>query len=125
MDTDLKQDLARLTKEVIGLRNELRADYVPRDEQNQRRRQAAIIVVVAMLLSLTVENTAITRCFLSRPGGLEYRVCSLAFPGYGEARKVGDVRLGQFNELLEGIPANAEKIKQLQDRIDRLEHRRR
>lgn len=110
--TEVVEVVEALRGEVQGLR----ADLVPRDELRQRWRRGVVTVLVAAALTLTVENVGISRCFLSRPEGLERRACGIAFPGSDGARRQGDARLAQFGELLRRIPEQERRITELERR---------
>lgn len=94
-------------------------------EDNARiRKRVAFTIVASVLLAffatLTVNNVAITRCFLT--GAQRHSaICNTVFPGYNEAVDEGNDRLRKFNQLLKQIPLNVRKNKEQDDRLDRLE----
>jgi hypothetical protein len=108
-----------LRAEVKGLRE----DLVPRDELATRRRRAVAIILAAALLTMTVENSALSACFLSppAPGSVGRTTCGVAFPGYADAMRQGDERLARFREVLSQIPRNATANADQDARIKRLE----
>jgi hypothetical protein len=108
-----------LRDEVKGLRR----DLVPRDELRTARRRAVAIILTAALLTMTVENSALSACFLSPPaaGSVGRTACGYAFPGYGDAMRQGDERLARFRDVLAQIPANRATNVQQDHRLDRLE----
>jgi cell division protein FtsB len=117
---------AELVKVVETLREEvkgLRRDLVPRDELRTARRRAVAIILVSALLTMTVENTALSACFLSPPavGSPGRTTCGIAFPGYAGAMRQGDERLARFRDVLSQIPANRAANVDQDARIKRLE----
>lgn len=88
-----------------------------------RRRVAFTIVTsvaLAFLATLTVNNVAITRCFLAG-SQTHSKICNTIFPGYNDAVDEGNVRLQQFNQLIAQIPENSKENRQQNRRLSRLE----
>jgi hypothetical protein len=115
-------NLTKLLHDEYPRRSEIQDTYPTKADVKKKRLRIFALGMVILLISQFVTVSMISYCFLGDPREEQHQVCKL-IPGYTDSVELNQSRLESFEDLVNFIEENRDKLENSDEQIEALKLR--